>query len=234
MASTTRNGTFDMRLLIAEIVNKRHNLDKKETFRYTEVATEGIATAMVADVGHYYHGVGTELKGWFEGVTKKRKHTNEVLIDTIDWLKDADKDNRNLQLDMGSFKTWMKTSETFIYRYFYLLTDSVYNEIVSSLKKDEISELEDFFGHFVNQANASNLMTSTDSKDRKSATRMLDSIRTIKDLIVIVNKYKARVNLIYDLMEKRDRSIKGFPFQLMLAGASDLRQTVKKIVNLAI
>ena len=81
---------------------------------------------------------------------------------------------------------------------------------------------------------AANLMTSADSKDRKSATRMLDSIRTIKDLIVIVNKYKARVNLIYDLLEKRDRSIKGFPFQLMLGGASDLRKTVKKIVNLAI
>ena len=76
-------------------------------------------------------------------------------------------------------------------------------------------------------------MNSADMKDRKSATRMLDSMQTIKDLIVVVTKYKARVNVIFDLIEKRDRSINGFPFQLMLSGMNDLRQTVKKIVNLS-
>lgn len=74
---------------------------------------------------------------------------------------------------------------------------------------------------------------SADFKDRRTATRMLDSIKTIKDLIVIVEKYRSRCNLIFDLLKKQERIIKGFPFQLMLAGAADLRQTVKKIVNLA-
>ena len=103
-----------MRDFIYKVVLEQHKLDKEETFVYTEVATEGIATAIVADVGHFYHGVGTEIKGWFEGATKKRKHTNEVLEATIDWLKDADKDHRKLELDMGSFKTWLKTSETLL------------------------------------------------------------------------------------------------------------------------
>lgn len=223
-----------MRELISSIVMERHDEDKLETFQLHEVASEGIATAVVADVGHGLSQAGSTVKGWFQGVKKKRAQTNEILEDTIDWLKDNDKQHRRLDLDMGGFKTWMKTSETYLYRYYYLLNDSVYNEMVSDLKKGNIAELEDFLGHIVNQNNVGNSMNSADMKDRKSATRMLDSLREIKDLIILVEKYKARVNLIYDLMEKRDRYIKGFPFQLMLTGATDLRRTVKKIVNLAI
>ena len=222
-----------MREFIAQIACERHGEDRGETFQYTEVASEGIATAVVADIGHNLHNAAGTIKGWFEGMSKKREHINDVLTGTLDWLKEEKKENPNLELDTGSFKTWMKTSETYYYRYYYLLSDSVYNEIVKNLKNDEISELEDFFGHFVNQSNAANIMTSADMKDRKSATRMLDGIRKISDLIVVVERYKARVNIIFELMEQRDRKIKGYPFQLMLRGANDLRQTVKKIVNLA-
>lgn len=222
-----------MRDFIAQIAIEQHKLDKKQNFLLTEVASEGIATAVVADVGHYVHNLASTSKGWFEGINKKRNHINEIADATIEQLKEEDKDNPKLNLDTGSFKTWMKTSETYLYRYFYLLADPVYNEIVSSLKKGDISELEDVFGHFVSQNNAVNTINSHDMKDRKSATRMLDSIKTIKDMIVLVNKYKARVNIVFDLIEKRDRTIKGFPFQLMLSGMNDLRQTVKKIVNLA-
>ena len=222
-----------MREYIASIMMEQHQKNKHQDFQFHEVATEGVITAQIADIGHHIHAGASEIKGWFEGATKKRNHINEVLDSTIDWLKEEDRDNKNLDLDMGSFKTWMKTSETFLYRYYYLLADPVYNEIVSNLKKGESSELEDMFGHFVNNANAQNTLNSADMKDRKSATRMLDNLRTIKDLIVVVNKYKARINVIFDLLEKQERKIKGFPFQLMLAGATDLRVTVKKIVNLA-
>lgn len=222
-----------MRTFIAQMALENHVKDREETFQYADIATEGIATGIVADIGHSLHNNLSTAKGWFEGVGKKRKHINEVCELTIEWLKDEQKDNPKLELDVGSFKTWMKTSETYLYRYYYLLTDTVYKEIVDSLKKDDISELEDFFGHFLNDANAANTMNSADMKDRKSATRMLDGIRKISDLIVVVERYRARVNVIFDLMEKRDRRIKGFPFQLMLSGANDLRQTVKKIVNLA-
>lgn len=219
---------------IQEQVLAHHNSDKRETFSYTEVATEGVATAIVADVGHSLHNAASSVRGWFEGIRKKREHINDNLDNTIEWLKDESREHPNLKLDMGAFKTWMKTSETSLFRYYYLLNDSVYGEIVATLKKGELSELEDFFGHLVNQTAAANVMVSADMKDRRSATRMLDNIRTIGDLTAIVFRYKSRVNVIYDLLEKRDRAINGFPFQLMLRGAADLKQTVKKIVNLAI
>jgi len=222
-----------MRELIEQIVLEQHNINKKDDFVLTEVATEGIATSVIADAGHQIHSLGTRVKGWFEGLGKKRRHINDIATDTIDWLKEEDRANKNLNLDMGGFKTWMKTSETYQYRYYYLLNDSVYKEIVDNLKNNDISELERFFEHFVDQENAATIMVSSDMKDRKSATRMLDSIRKIKDLIVLVEKYRSRVNLVFDLLEKQDRTIKGFPFQLMLRGMADLRQTVKKIVNLA-
>lgn len=223
-----------MRELIAQIVMENHVKDREETFQYIDIATEGIVTGMVADIGHSVHNSVSTGIGWFQGVKKKRESINEIADATIEWLKEEDKDNPKLELDMGSFKTWLKTSELKYYRYYYLLSDPVYNEIVSNLKNDEVSELEDFFGHFLNDTNAANTMNSKDMQARRTATRMLDSIRTIKDLILVVDKYKARANMIFELMEKRDRSIKGFPFQLMKSGANDLRQTVKKIVNLAV
>ena len=222
-----------MRRFVAEITLEQHKLNARDDFKFIDVASEGIPTAIIADIGHSFHNNATTIKGWFEGITKKKQHINEVLDATIDWLKEEDKANPRLSLDMGTFKTWLKTSETLYYRYYYLLNDKIYNKIVEDLKKGDISELEDFFKHLVNELSVANTLVSSDMEDRRSATRMLDSIRTIKDLIVIVNKYKARVNYIFDLMEKLDRSIKGFPFQLMLRGAADLRQTVKKIVNLA-
>lgn len=222
-----------MRELVYEMMAQRHDADKAETFSNTDMSTEGIATAVVADVGHSIHNNLSTLKGWFEGVKKKREHINEVADATIEWLIEEDRDNRNLKLDMGFFKTWMKSSEIFLYRYYYLLADPVYNEMVDNLKKGHISELEDFISHIVNNTNAAKTLNSADMKDRKSATRLLDSMRTIKDLIVLVSKYKARANIVFDLLEKRDRSINGFPLQLMLSGVNDLRATVKKIVNLA-
>lgn len=224
---------LNMREFIAQIALEQHDINKRADFVLTEVATEGIAKAIVTDIGHGLHNTGTMIKGWFEGLSKKRNHINEIANSTIEWLKDEDRANKNLDLDMGSFKTWMKTSETYLYRYYYILNDTIYKEIVDNPKKGEISELERLFEYFVDQSNALTNGISSDMKDRRSATRMLDNIRKIKDLIVIVEKYRSRVNLIFDLLEKQERMIKGFPFQLMLRGMADLRQTVKKIVNLA-
>ena len=222
-----------MREIIIELIQKNPKV-ALESFSYSEVAYEGVLKAVVTDMGHAFHGKITRVKGWFEGIESKRNHINEILENTIEWLKDEDRANPRLNLDMGGFKTWMKTSEVFNYRYYYLLNNSIYNEIVNDLKENNISELEDFFQHFTNDIKyVETGFVSADFKDRRTATRMLDSIKTIKDLIVIVEKYRSRCNLIFDLLKKQERRIKGFPFQLMLAGAADLRQTVKKIVNLA-
>lgn len=223
-----------MRALIQQLMADNHATTAKQDFCDYDIATEGIATAIVADIGHKVHGQVSRVLGWFEGVRSKQQHINDICEDTIAWLRDEDRSNKNLDLDMGALKTWMKTSETFTFRFGYLLSDAMYNEIVSDLKKGDISELERFFEHFVNQVSAAETLNSADLKDRRSATKLLDSARTIKDLIVLVERYRARVNNIFELLQKQDRSIKNFPFQLALRGAADLRTAVKKAVNLAI
>lgn len=90
---------------------------------------------------------------------------------------------------------------------------------MASIKKNEITAIEVNFDY--------------NMKDRMKVTRMLDSARTIKDLIVIVERYRSRCNAIFKGLTSRKRTIKNFPFQIMLLGYADLNRTVKKIVNLA-
>jgi hypothetical protein len=90
---------------------------------------------------------------------------------------------------------------------------------MKSIKNNEISNLE--------------VNLDFNMKDRMKVAQMLDSIRSIKDLIVVVEKYRARSNAVFEAMLKRERRIQSFPFQVILLGYNDLNRTVKKIVNLA-
>jgi len=184
-----------------------------------DIAIEGIVTAIAGDIGRFYTDAYKELKGWFLGIESKRKYINEMCEDTIEWLKDEDRNNPKVSLDLGKFKTWMKTSETFYWRYYYVLSDSVYNDIMKEIKKNEITSIE--------------VLMDLNMSERMKVTRMLDSVDNIKDLIVIVEKYRSRVNNIFEGLLKRKRKIQSFPFQIMLLGYADLNKTVKKIVNLA-
>lgn len=184
-----------------------------------DIAQEGIIKALVGDTVRGIPEAYREMKGWFLGIQSKRNYVNEQCQDTIEWLRDEDKSNPKLDLDMGTFKTWMKTSETFYWRYYFLLHDGIYNDIMKSIKNNEISNLE--------------VNLDFNMKDRMKVAQMLDSIRSIKDLIVVVEKYRARSNAVFEAMLKRERRIQGFPFQVILLGYNDLNRTVKKIVNLA-
>lgn len=183
------------------------------------LAEEGFVKAVVGDAVRNFTDAYKEIKGWFIGIESKRKYIDEQCKDTIEWLREEDRDNPKLDLDMGRFFTWMKTSETFYWRYYFVLHDEVYNDIIKAIKKDEITELE--------------VMTDFNMKERMKVTRQIDSIRTIKDLIVLVEKYRARCNVIFEGLLKRKRRIQSFPFQIMLLGYADLNRTVKKVVNLA-
>lgn len=183
------------------------------------IAQEGIIKALVGDAVRGIPEAYREMKGWFLGIQSKRNYINEQCQDTIEWLRDEDKSNPKLDLDMGTFKTWAKTSETFYWRYYFLLHDSIYNDIMKSIKNNEISNLE--------------INMDFNMKDRMKVAQMLDSIRSIKDLIVVVEKYRARSNAVFEAMLKRERRIQSFPFQVILLGYNDLNRTVKKIVNLA-
>lgn len=184
-----------------------------------EVALEGIIGASVKDAFGQYGSAYSEAKGWFLGVESKRKYVEEICDDLIDWLKDKEADYKDLDLDMGSFKTWMKTSETFFWRYYFLLNDNMWKEAKDALKHGEITNIE--------------VLTDFNWKDRSQVARMLDSIPDIKGLIKVVEKYKDRSNEYFTSILKRKIKVKNAPFQVILLGATDLRLTVKKIVNLA-
>jgi hypothetical protein len=185
-----------------------------------DIATEGVITAVAGDAVRGVTDVWKEMKGWTLGIESKRRYINDILLDTIEWLKDEDRENKNLSLDMGKFKTWMKTSETFYWRYYFVLSDSVYNDIMSQIKKNEITTMES--------------LADFDIKERMKVTKIIDSALKVKDLILLTDKYRARVNMIFDGLLKRKRRLQSFPFQIMLLGAADLNKTVKKVVNLAL
>ena len=185
-----------------------------------DVAMEGIVKAVLHDAGSSYTDAYRGIKGWFLGIETKRKYIEEICVDLIDWLKDKEADNKGIDLDMGSFKTWMKTSETFFWRFYFLLNDDVWRDIESDLKKGELSTLE--------------VIYDLEFKDRVKVTRYLDSVDNIPDLIKIVETYIKRSNRFFELIVQRKIKIKMAPFQVILLGATDLRRTVKKIVNLAL
>ena len=89
----------------------------------------------------------------------------------------------------------------------------------------------------ISQATISSWINETRTPSESMALKVaqkLDSARTIKDLIVIVEKYRSRCMSIFDGMLNRKRKIQSFPFQIMLLGYADLNRTVKRIVNLSI
>ena len=91
-----------------------------------EIAVEGIITAVFGDIARNYTDAYKEIKGWFLGIESKKNYINDSCKDTIEWLKDEERNNPKLSLDMGKFKTWMKTSETFYWRYYFLLHEETY------------------------------------------------------------------------------------------------------------
>ena len=192
-------------------------------------ALKGVSPSAIAQEGYIRAGAGavvdgvvggfSEMKGWTEGVKSKQNHINELSDDLIEWLKDFDKSHPKLNLDAGTIKTWMKTSPLFSWRFYFILHDRIYNDLISDLKKNEITQLED--------------MTDFSYSDRVKVTRMLESIKSCKDMIVVVEKYRSRVNMVFDKLQSRKRPVKSFPFQVMLLGLVDLKATVKNIVRLA-
>jgi len=183
------------------------------------VLDEGFIRAQVGAALQSYSSAGTEIAGWFKGITEKNRAIQEKCDDLVEWLRDEDKANPDLKLTMGSFYTWMKTSETYMWRYYFLLNDSMYNKILKDISADGRTSLEDMF--------------DLDLQKRKDTAKMLDNVLTIKGLIEVVQKYKTRADNFAKAILKRKTSINGAPFQVVLLGFTDLDMTVKKIVRLA-
>jgi len=68
---------------------------------------------VAGDIGRNFTDAYREIKGWFLSIESKRRYIDEKCQETIEWLKEKDKEYPHLNLDMNEFYTWMKTSETF-------------------------------------------------------------------------------------------------------------------------
>jgi hypothetical protein len=185
-----------------------------------DVAMEGIIGATIKGIPDTFHGATTEFKGWLKGIGSKRKYIDDSAADLIEWLKDKELDNRDLDLDMGSFKTWLKTSPRVMWRYYFILNNQMWSNIERDLKDGKITDLETLY--------------NVDLKSRQETARELDSITDIKGLIKVVETYRKRCDKFFDLILTRKVKIKNAPFQVMLLGLVDLRMSVKNIVNLAL
>lgn len=209
----------------------------------TQVAIEGVVSAQLSNIGSVYTDAFRDLKGWFLGVETKRMYIEEICDDLLQWCKEQDVKNPELSLKMGAFKTWMKTSEVAWWRYFFLLDDKTFNEMMKNIKNDSYTEIEKidydrrvdevvkinpltrlawFVGHTFNQQDA-----------KKRASLLIDNAKNIKELIKIIELYKSRSNEFFKAITDRKKKIPGTPFQMILLGATDLRRAVKKTVNLA-
>lgn len=198
------------------------DLEGKGMSHYNDshLAEEGLARTLGGEIVRDYSDAYREIKGWVQGIKSKRKDINELCLETIEWLEDKNREHSKLELDAGKIKTWLKTDKIFTWRFYFLLNDDVYKDIVKQIKDGEISQIED--------------MVDFDLKGRAKVTRMLSSVKTVPDLIVIVEKYRSRADAIFGSLLSRERKMQGFPFQVMLLGYNDLNRTVKRIVNLAV
>lgn len=185
-----------------------------------DIAMEGV----MGSIGHNFKGIGhaiaTDMGSWLKGREAKRKYIESVCQGIIEWLKEKDQQHPNLSLDSGAIGKWFKTSEAAFWRFYFLLNDHTWSEIKKQLRNGDVTELE--------------TLTDANLSKRYEATKPIKEAHTIKDLIKIVNTYIDRSNEYHLKMFEQKRKIKKFPFNVVLAGAIDLRITMKKTVTVAL
>lgn len=187
------------------------------TSSYSE---EGILRAKGKEFLGDHKNAIVEISGWFKNPTEKKQTIIDHADNLVSWLEKHNNKYPNLNLQVGTIKTWMKTSETHRWRYYFMMNEKTYKEIIKNIENEENSKLEGNFDY--------------DFSDREDVTDMLDDIKKIKDLISFTKTYKQRCIKVFDTIKVRQKKIKGAPFQVMLLGMGDLESTVKKIVNIAI
>lgn len=184
-----------------------------------EVALEGVIGALLKDEVESKVRVAQFYKAAFINLESKKKYFNEMTDDLITWLKEKDSDYPGLKLDMGAFKTWLKTAH-YQARYYPILVDDRFNRIIEQLKDGKKSKLENWFDF--------------DLKGKLKGNDVLDNVKDIKELIKTVELYKSRFEKISKLLQPDNVKQNKATVGVVLAGLIDLRITVKKIVNLAI
>lgn len=183
----------------------------------TLLLSEGIARAYAGSVGTMVKGEVDSLSSIAKSQSEQFQVVTRECEAMVDWLNEKKQDHPNLSLDMGAFKTWIKTSPSFTWRFYFMLDNTTFNGILKAIKSGVRSDIEKYH--------------SVDLSSRIAATNLLDRAKKIDDLIGLVNLYKTRCSQVAKAVGGGN---KGFPIFIMIGGSSDLRSAVKRIVNLAI
>lgn len=243
-AQSNTEETTEVQLFDENDVDYLNHLVVKYDENELDVAVEGYARAFGHDTVSIYTDAYRHTKGIFIGIESKRRYIEEICDDLIEWCNDKKHEHRNLHLVMGAFDTWLKTSETYWWRYFFLLNNNTWNHMLKNLKEDKTSKLESANNSMVVRAATSVLPYANlfwfvgdlfnESEAKKEAAQLIDNARTIDDLVKLVELYKKRSNEFFKTVIQHRSQINGTPFQVILIGATDLRRSVKKTINLAI
>lgn len=231
-------------LLSDDDLDMMEHLEGGYTADQFEVAVEGFARAVGHDVASRYTDGFRTVKGYFLSIESKRRYIEEICDDIVKWCNVKKAGNPDLTLSMGAFKTWMKTSEVFWWRYYFFLDDKTYNNMINNLKNNEKTELERWDRNQLVDAVASTHglvrfawfvgETFNQREAKLKSSDHINNAKNIDDLIKTVELYKKRSNEFFKLILERKLDIKGTPLQMSLMGALDLRRSVKKTVNLAL
>lgn len=202
-----------------------------------DIAMEGILRQTAASFIQSYADLGREAKGWFKGIVAKQRYIDDRCKATIEWLKDMDREHPRLDLDMNFFYNWLKTgpdrlsktmniidlaplANRISWRFFYLLNDKTFEQVKKDLKAGRSTPLSE--------------VLQVGSDEINVVLKELSSVNRIKDLIVIVEKYRSRCDYVFKEIMKNENKLRGFPLQVMLLGWIDLNRVVTRIVRLAI
>ena len=203
----------DTKLVLSQEAEYEYYKFLEKVVMLDDSLNEGYVKALVGEVKDVATGIGTEVKGYFEDVKSKIKHVDDNIDELLRWCAK----NRDVEIKNDSkLKSFFKTS-ILQWRFYYLLDDTSFNNIVNSIKEEGVVAPTVF---------------DIDLKKRASISHRLEKAKTVDELSAIAVEYRKRCNTIGNLLVYDKKKVKGFPLQIMLTGFSDLSITIKRIINL--
>jgi hypothetical protein len=185
-----------------------------------EVSFEGYFRALGGYLAGDIPDTYVEAKGYLLGAESKRRYTHQKLDDLLDYIKEIKEEYPDMKFRKDAVAEFHTSAVRLAhYRFLYLLDDKLFNEIMSSIKKDEVTMVEKFFRF--------------DFSDKIIEALEKLHLQKPSDFDSIIKKYKSRVDQFYDAILKRKAKIRKNPFQVILVGAVDLKILAKWLVRMA-
>ena len=141
--------------------------------------------------------------------------------DTIEWLREIKKDHPNLSLQTGSaLDDFFKTSESFQFRYYFILNNQKFAEFVKKIRAGE------------------NYYLDANLQQRRQATDLITKARNVDQLINLINTFMQRAEILnreFKKLKKEDiNNGKHYIGMVVTAGIDELTSTIKKTVRIAL